>query len=454
MDLPDAATLSALADIVGTRHVVTDPEVLAGSSIDWTGRFTGATTALVRPGSTDEVAGVVRLCRERGLAVTLQGGNTGLVGGSVPLSGELLVSLRRLDAVSIDERAGQATAGAGCTIGDLQRAAERCSWTYGVDLGSRDSATVGGTIGTNAGGLRMVRYGDTRAQVVGVEAVLGTGAVVSHLGGLLKDNTGYHLPGLLTGSEGTLGVVTAARLRLAVVPRFRATALLAFDGHEAAVEAALAMRRHLTSLEAVELFFAEGLELVCSVRALRPPFDRPYGAYLLVESAALADPTEEMVEALANVRGVADSAMATEPARRAELWEYRELHTEAVNSLGPPHKMDVTLPGRNLAAFAAEVGGRVRGVAPDARVFLWGHAADGNLHVNVVGVSPDDESVDETVYRSAVEAGGSISAEHGIGTVKRQWLHWCRSESEIAAFRAIKGALDPDRILNPNVLLP
>lgn len=215
-----AATLSALVDIVGPDHVVTDPEVVAGSCVDWSGRFAGRTPALVRPGSTDEVAGVVNLCRERDLPLTLQGGNTGLVGGGVPLSGELLVSLRRLDGVSIDERAGQATAGAGCTIGDLQRAAEQCSWTYGVDLGSRDSATVGGTIATNAGGLRMVRYGDTRAQVVGVEAVLGTGAVVSHLSGLVKDNTGYHLPGLLTGSEGTLGVVTAARLRLAVIPRF------------------------------------------------------------------------------------------------------------------------------------------------------------------------------------------------------------------------------------------
>ena len=449
-----AATLSALVDIVGPDHVVTDPEVVAGSCVDWSGRFAGRTPALVRPGSTDEVAGVVNLCRERDLPLTLQGGNTGLVGGGVPLSGELLVSLRRLDGVSIDERAGQATAGAGCTIGDLQRAAEQCSWTYGVDLGSRDSATVGGTIATNAGGLRMVRYGDTRAQVVGVEAVLGTGAVVSHLSGLVKDNTGYHLPGLLTGSEGTLGVVTAARLRLAVIPRFHATVLLAFDGQEAAVEAALAVRRQLPSLEAVELFFAEGLELVCSVRGLRPPFDRPYAAYLLVESAALADPTEEMVEALATVGGLADSAIATEPARRAELWQYRELHTEAVNTLGAPHKMDVTLPERSLAGFAQEATARVHEAAPDARVFVWGHAGDGNLHVNVVGVARDDESVDEAVYRAAVRAGGSISAEHGIGTVKRRWLHWCRSESEIAAFRAIKGALDPEGILSPNVLLP
>lgn len=452
MGLADTAVLSALSDIVGPRHLVVDPEVVAGACVDWTGRYRGHTAAMVRPGSTQEVAAVVAECRRHQVALTLQGGNTGLVGGGVPLGGELLVSLKRLDQVVVDADAGQATAGAGATIGALAQAAERLGWSYGVDLGSRDSATVGGTVATNAGGLRMIRYGDTRAQVLGIEAVLGDASVVSHLRGLRKDNTGYHLPGLLCGSEGTLGVVTAARLRLVPPPRHKMAALLGFSGVQEAVRAVLVLRRQLPSVEALELFFDQGVALVCQVLDLRPPFARPAPAYVLVEVAGPRDPTDELSEGLEGLQGVRDSAVATGAARRAELWRYREGHTQAVNALGVPHKLDVTVPEAALAGFVEEIPAKVHSVAPDAEVIMWGHAGDGNIHVNVVGVDPEVQEVDAAVLATAVEAGGSISAEHGIGTAKRRWLHWCRSSSEIAAFRAIKGALDPQGILNPAVL--
>ncbi len=427
---------SLFVDILGPDRVLTAPAETAPYCVDWSGRFTGATPAVLLPRTTEDVAGVVAACRRLGIAVTLQGGNTGLVGGSVPLGGEVLVSLRALDRSGpVDGRTGQITAGAGATLAAVHHAAATAGWAYGVDFASRARATVGGTIATNAGGLRVLRHGDTRAQVLGVEAVLGNGTVVSHLGGLIKDNTGYHLPSLLCGAEGTLAVITAARLRLVPPPPGeQVTTLLGFDSVDAAVAAADDLRRHVPSLEAAELMVAAGVDLVCRVTGRRPPTDRPHVAYLLVEVAADA-----------GLDGVAEGP---------DLWAIREGHAAAVNTLGPPHKLDVTLPGDRLAAFIDQVDPLVAALAPAARTWVWGHAADGNVHVNVTGVDPDDERVDDAVLRLVAGLGGSISAEHGIGTAKRRWLHLNRSQAEIDAFRALKRALDPDGILNPNVLLP
>ena len=449
-----AAIAEQLREIVGPQ-VIVDPELVASYTTDWTGRFAGATAAVVRPGSTGEVAGVVSLCRRLGLALVPQGGNTGLVGGGVPLGGEVVLSLRRLEALEpVDPLAGQVTAGAGVTLGDVRRAARSAGWSYGVDIASRDSATVGGTVATNAGGLRVLRYGDTRAQVVGLEAVLGTGEVLSHLGGLVKDNTGYHWPSLLCGSEGTLAVVTAARLRLVPSLPYRTVAVLAFPTVAAAVGAAALLRRSLPTLEACELFLAAGVELVCSVTGMHPPFATLHPVYLLVEAADQSDPTGPLAEVAGAADRVIDVAVATEPARRAELWRYREAHTEAINTLGPPHKLDVTLPHGSLAAFVDGVAAAVRRLRPGASTWLFGHVGDGNIHVNVTGLPPDDDDVDDLVFRTVADLGGSISAEHGIGTAKKRWLHLSRTRSEIEAFRSIKGSLDPDGVLNPHALLP
>jgi FAD/FMN-containing dehydrogenase len=347
---------------------------------------------------------------------------------------------------------GQLTAGAGATIAGVQAAARQAGWDYGVDWAARDTATVGGSIATNAGGVRVLRYGDTRAQLLGVEAVLADGSIVSHLGGLLKDNTGYHLPSLVCGSEGSLAVVTAARL--ALVPRCheRVVALLGFGTVERALEACASLRRRLPSLEAAELFFADGVALVCEQLALPPP---PIAApvYLLVECANHVDPSAALAREVEHA-GVDDAAVAVEPPQRAALWRYREDHTEAINAIGPPHKLDVTLPQHALAAFCSDVRGLIASVSPSSRVWLFGHAADGNIHVNVTGVRPGDDRIDDAVLRLVVDRGGSISAEHGIGTAKKRWLPLNRSPAELAAMRSIKHALDPHGILNPNVLLP
>ena len=442
---------SPFVDILGPDRVLTAPEDTAPYCVDWSGRFRGATTAVLRPGTTEEVAAIVAACRADGIGLTLQGGNTGLVGGSVPLAGEVVLCLRGLDHVgAVDEVGGQVTAGAGASLAAVRGMATAAGWDYGVDIASRDRASVGGTIATNAGGLRMLRHGDTRAQLLGVEAVLGDGTVVSHLGGLTKDNTGYHLPSLLCGSEGTLGVVTAARLRLVPAADHRVTALLAFDSVGPAVVAAHDLRRHVRALEAAELMLATGVDLVCRVTGLPPLTERPHAAYLLVGAADTVDPSADLAAAIGALAGVAEVV----PAGDASLWAYREGHAAAVNTVGPPHKLDVTLPADRLAAFVDQVPDVVGGLSSGARVWMWGHAADGNVHVNVTGVEVDDDEVDDAVLRLVADLGGSISSEHGIGTAKRRWLHLNRSPAEIDAFRALKRALDPDGILNPNVLLP
>ena len=221
--------LQQLRETVGPRHVVVEPEVMASYAIDWTGRFRGHPRAVIRPRDGSEVAAVVAQCKEVGVALVPQGGNTGLVGGGVPLAGEVVLSLRRLAGVTdVDTLGGQLSVGAGTTVAHVQASAAAAGWAYGIDLGSRNSATIGGTIATNGGGLQVLRHGPTRAQLVGFEAVLGTGEIVSHMGGLMKDNTGYDLGGLLCGSEGTLGVVTAARVRLVPSNPERVTSILAF----------------------------------------------------------------------------------------------------------------------------------------------------------------------------------------------------------------------------------
>jgi FAD/FMN-containing dehydrogenase len=446
--------LAALRVVAGDAHVLTDPGVVAGQVRDWTGRFVGSTPAVVRPATVDEVAGVLRACRDAGAIVVPQGGNTGLVGGSVPLHGEVVLDLRRLDALGpVDARAGQVTAQAGVTLAHLHAHVRAAGWEYGVDLGARDSATVGGTIATNAGGVHVLRYGATRRQVLGVEAVFADGRVIRRLDGLEKDNTGYDLAGLLCGSEGTLAVVTAARVRLVPRPAFTVVALLAFANVDAALDAVGELRRTLDCVQALEFFLQNGLDLVCERFRLPRPFPERHDAYVLVEAAALADPTEPLARAV-DALGAADVAVATDDATARALWRYREAHTEAINLEGAPHKLDVSLPADRLAFFVHDVAARVAGVAPGASVWLFGHAGDGNVHVNVTGVAADDERVTAAVLGFVAELHGSISAEHGIGAAKRAYVPLVRSRDEIATYRAIKAGLDPGGILNPHVLFP
>ncbi len=450
----DAGLAAELVAVVGSDHLITDPGVRAPHAVDWTGRFRGWTPAVVRPADTAQVAGVLEVCRHHRVAVVPQGGNTGMVGGGVPLAGELVLDLRRLDHIGeVDTAARQITVGAGATVQAVQQAAAAAGLRYAVDFGARGTATIGGSIATNAGGTNVLRYGGTREQLLGVEAVMGTGEIISRLSGLVKDNTGYHLPGLLCGSEGTLGVVTAARLRLVAAHEHTVTALVGFDTVAAGIDAVARWRSALDVLDAAEIVLHDGMALVASTFGYSMPFESPCLAYVLVEASAHDDPTDVLARAVADAPGVVDVAVAHDAARRAALWRYREEHTAAINSVGVPHKFDVTVPIAGLADFIATVPSVVQEVEPGAVTWQFGHVGDGNIHVNVTGAAPEADALDEHVYRYVVACGGSISAEHGIGSAKAKWLPLNRTAGELATMRAIKRALDPAGLLNPGVLL-
>jgi FAD/FMN-containing dehydrogenase len=455
---PRQALLTQLRDAVGDAHVLTDSDLRAGYETDWTRRWHGEAVAVVRPQSTEQVAAVLRACRKAGAAVIPQGGNTGLVGGSVPRATserpQVVLSLTRMrDLEAVDIAAGEVTVSAGTTLASLQAHARAAGYAFGVDLGARDSATIGGMIATNAGGIQVLRHGPMRTQLVGIEAVLAGGSVVRRLPGMVKDNTGYHLPSLLAGSEGTLAVIARARLRLVQLFVRRAVALLALDGADEAVALAAGLRQQLPNLVAAELFFDEGMALVLRHAGGERPFRQPHPAYLLVEVEAATDPTEELAAAIEAAGELArDVVMASDEAGRQRLWRLRERHTESVNAEGVPHKLDVAVPVGRLASYATKVKEAIREVAPDASVYLYGHVGDGNLHVNVVGPPPEDETVDGVILELAIAMGGTISAEHGIGVAKVAWLERDRGAADVAAMRAIKVALDPGGIMNPGVL--
>lgn len=446
--------IAALRGIVGDAHVLDDPSVVASYETDWTGRFHGSARCVVRPGSTAEVAATVQACAQAGAAICLQGGNTGLVGGSIPVDGAVLLSLRRLTQIEpVDAVAAQVTVGAGSTLAELQQVVRPAGFDVGVDFAARESCTIGGMVATNAGGERVLRYGTMRGQVVGIEAVLADGSIVSRLAGLPKDNTGYDVVSLLAGSEGTLGVITRLRLRLPPLLAARAVALVAVAGTAEAVELVRSLRA-VSSLEAAELFYADGLALVRDHTKLPAPFTEPHPAYVLVECAGREDPSDELLAALeAAAETVLDATVASDVRGRHALWAYRESHTESINAAGVPVKLDVAVPLGSLADAVAALPGVIAAVAPDAQVVVFGHVNEGNLHVNVLNALDRDELVSEAVLGLVASYGGSISAEHGVGRAKRDYLELSRSAEEIAMMRAIKDAVDPAGVLNPGVLL-
>lgn len=441
-----------LQAIVGERHVLTDPEVRAPFETDWTGRFSGRACAVVRPADSSEVARILRVCTSHGARVVPQGGNTGLVGGGVPRDGEVLLSLTRLNGLgAVDTALGQVEVGAGAALAVLQQLAAASDLDAGLDFGARDSATVGGVVACDAGGTRALRYGSARSRVAGLEAVLPDGSIVRRLGGLAKDNAGFDLPSLLIGSEGTLGVITKVLWRL--VPRLaaRVAALVPLADAEGAAHLLAALRAEAPSLESCELMTADGLDLVLAHQRRAPPV-APAPFYVLAQLAARHDPFEELAAALGRA-GIEHAAIADDTPSRERLWALREGHPDAVAASGVPHKLDIGVPLAALPRFLSDLPRVVDDERPGARTIVWGHLGDGNLHVNVLGATPDDDGVDDAVLGLVLACGGAISAEHGIGIAKARWLLEARGPDEVRAMRAIKTALDPGGLLNPGVVL-
>ena len=428
--------IAALRAAVGAEAVVTDPGVMAAHEVDWTGRFRGKAVAVVRPGSAAEAGEVLRACGAAGVGVVPQGGNTSLVAGTVPHDAVVLSTLR-LDAVGeVDRATHEVTVGAGVILERVQQAAAKAGLAFGVDLAARGSATVGGMIATDAGGIHGLRYGSMRRQVVGLEGVLGDGSIVREL-------PGRDLVDVLTGSEGTLAVISEARLRLVPAWSHRATALIAVDDIAGAVAAADHATAVLPELEAVELVDASCLALT----AARAPFEGPA---VLIEIAGDRPMLDDLSTALSAIPGLRDAVVADDGLGRRRLWALREGVTESIATVGIPHKLDVGLPLGALAEFVDALPAIVEG----SQLFVFGHLAVGNLHVNVVGPAPDDERVDDAVLRLVAQLGGQVAAEHGIGRAKARWLDLARSPQELARHASIKHALDPRGVLNPGVLDP
>lgn len=416
--------------------------------------------ALVRPTSTAEVSAVLRHCHERGLTVVTQGGLTGLVHGADAGPDQVILSLERMRCIeSIDPVQRTATVQAGVTVQALQEAVQAQDLAFPLDLGSRGSATLGGTAATNAGGNRVLRYGMMRDMVLGLEAVLADGTVVSALNPLIKNNTGYDVKHWFIGSEGTLGVITRLVLRLREQPRSQDVALLALPSFDAVVRLLKHMDRALGGqLSAFEVMWPDFYRLVTTAPAKgRPPLPQDHAFYVLAESqgAQLEADAERFTAALEDAlqQGlVADAAVAQSDAERQALWALRDdVHQVLVG--GVPVVFDISLPIAAMQRYTSELAATLVREIGEHRLWIFGHLGDGNLHV-IVQVTPQQAAqlrprIAALVYEPLAAIGGSVSAEHGIGLEKKPWLAISRSEAEIALMRRIKVALDPQNRLNP-----
>jgi FAD/FMN-containing dehydrogenase len=443
MDFP--AVIAGLAAILGPEGVIGEPGRMGAYLNEPRKRYHTPAAAVARPRTVAEVQALCRWANDNRVPLVPQGGNTGLVGGGVPagVDGAVVLSTRRLSGLAPVAADGTVVAGAGATIAAVQAHAAAAGWQFGMDWAARDSATVGGAIATNAGGLRVLRWGPARAQLIGAELALAGGELLSRVDGPVKDSTGFDLSGLLCGSEGTLGVLTRVRLRLVPpLPAGRAVALVGVPGVAAAVALLGAVRRAGADLAAAELIGDAALGLL----DLPAPLPDRWPAYVLLEVVGGAD---ELAGMLAPALDEGDAVLAAEPGDRARLWRYREDVTESISRSGVPVKLDVSVPLDRLAGTWAALPGTA-----GTRTVLFGHLAEGNVHVNLLDLAPAEETgAVDRVLRLVAGAGGSISAEHGIGRAKAPWLPLTRSAAELAAMRAIKNALDPTGILNPGVLL-
>ncbi len=443
--------LRALQSVVGPGHVVTDPDVLAGRAVDHTGRYRGRAGALVRPGSAEEVAAVLRVCRDAGAHVTVQGGRTSLVAGTVPEHDDVLLTTERLRALGdVDTVERRVEAGAGATLTAVQRAAAAAGLVFGVDLAARDTATVGGMASTNAGGLRTVRYGNMGEQVLGLQVALPDGSLLRRHSLVRSDNTGYDLPALFVGAEGTLGVITALDLRLHPAPTHRVTAVCGFADLEALVAAGRTFR-DVDGIAALELIDGRAGALIRAHLGVAVPVDGDW--MLLVELAADHDQTDRLADLLDGVQLCGEPAVGMDVAAQQRLWQVRESLAEVLGVYGPPLKFDVSLPLSAIGGFAREAVALLGAHAPDALPLLFGHVGEGNLHLNVLRCPVERE---QAVYGPMMDliagCGGNVSSEHGVGSRKRRYLAMSREPADIAAMRAVKAALDPTGYLNAAVL--
>jgi FAD/FMN-containing dehydrogenase len=451
--------LDDIVAVVGERGVLTGADV-SGRSAGWARPHeTIDALAIVRPASTEEASKVLALCNAAGQSVVTHGGLTGLVRGGDSSTDDIVLSLERMTAVEeVDADAGTMTVQAGVTLQTAQEAADAAGFVLPLDLGGRGSATIGGNIATNAGGNRVVRYGMTREMVLGLEVVLADGQVMSSLNKVIKDNAGYNLKQLFIGSEGTLGLVTRAVLRLRPKPNSQQTAIVAVSEFSAMPRLLNDLNRRLGgAVTAFEAMWSDFYELITVGAGRTPPVATDYPFYVLVEAMGgdEAGDQERFEAALGEVFEaglIADAAIAKSQAERDAMWAMRDDVGQLRQQWGPLVAFDVSLPAMDMEAYLAEADAPILARWPDRRRATFGHLGDGNLHIGyAVGeVTPEvREFIDESVYKPLAAFGGSVSAEHGIGLEKKDYLHLTRSELEIGLMRRVKAVFDPHNILNP-----
>ncbi len=462
--------VGALQAALGDAFVLTEAAATAPYLTDWRGRYRGAALCVVKPGSTAEVAAVVRLCAAAGVAIVPQGGNTGLCGGATPMGGEVVVSLGRLTRIrAIDVHNDTITVEAGVPLQAVQQAAAEAERLFPLSLAAEGTATIGGNLSTNAGGVQVLRYGNARELCLGLEVVLPDGRVWDGLRGLRKDNTGYDLKQLFIGAEGTLGLITAAVLKLFPRPRSRATAWVAVRDPGAAVALLSRLRGRLGErVTAFELVGRRGLELVLRhIPGAMDPLPQPHGWQVLAEvSDAASDHgldallEEALAEAIESGEA-SDAALAKSEAQAAALWALRENISEAQKIEGFSIKHDVSLPVSRIPEFIRRADEALAAAFPGVRIVCFGHLGDGNLHYNPSmpeGRANADflartQDVNRIVHDVVHALGGSISAEHGLGQLKREEIRRYKGEVELELMRAIKAALDPRGLMNPGKVL-
>src|SRR3954466_6904261 len=452
-----------LGDIVGAAHVLTDPNDTRPYFTDWRKQYSGTAECVVRPANTDEIARVVALCVSEGVAVVPQGGNTGLCGGSVPTGSvrEVVLALGRMNRIrGLDRLNDTITVEAGCVLANVQRAAEEAGRLFPVSLAAEGSCQIGGNLSTNAGGVNVLRYGTAREQVLGLEVVLPDGRVWNGLRGLRKDNTGYDLKQLFLGAEGTLGIITAAVLRLHPKPSATSTAWIALERAQNAIELLGFLRERLGErLSAFELLSRNCVEAVLAFApGTQDPLAAVHSWYVLAELADSGDERqlrEQVEKALVDAaeRGaIADAALAQSGEQARALWRIRETVPEAQFT---NVKHDISVPISRVAQFIERADARLTARFPDVRVFAFGHVGDGNVHYNVgpERLVAERPAVNRIVYDIVAELGGSISAEHGLGQLKREEIRSHKSPLELELMRTLKRALDPSGLFNPGKVL-
>jgi len=462
--------IARFTEIVGSQHALTDPDQQLPYLREWRDMYEGRASIVLRPGSTQEVSHILALANEYGIPVVPQAGNTGLVGGQIPMRGEILLSVGRLKRVrAVDPQGFTMTVEAGLTLAEAQAAADAVDRLFPLSLPSEGTCQIGGNLGTNAGGVGVLAYGNARQLVLGMEVVLADGRIWSGLNALKKDNTGYDLKDLFIGSEGTLGVITAAVLKLFPKPAEKATAFVALpDLVSARGLFGLAQETAGTSLTAFELMARIVVETITKhAPGTRDPFPDPHPWYVLMETSGLKPDgaAERLLTGTLEVASerdlVTDAAIASSLSQARDFWRLRESYSEAQKPLGANVKNDVSVPVAAIPEFIARADAAVERICPGARPLPIGHFGDGNIHYNVAqpaGMAKEAfmalwDDIVAAVHAVVLEFGGSISAEHGIGQMKRAELAQVKGDVAMDLMRRIKAALDPKGILNPGKVL-